>query len=837
MRIVRRLGKILGWLGLILVIIVLATGAGGYLYARRSLPVVNGTVTTPGLSAAVEIRRDRDAVPHIAAQTRQDALFGLGYVHAQDRLWQMEFTRRGGQGRLSEILGDQTITLDRFMRSTQMVPAAQQAWADFPQEDKVDVEAYVAGINAFINAHEISTLPPEFMALRFKPEPWTGQDVMLWAKVLSWGLGGAGIEDELFRSSLVEAVGPERATQLIPDYAPDGLNIIQGTGQPPSDAQQGWAKSLAGVEVPEGTSSSRSYEQLIALDEQARNWLQLTDPSRTGTGSNNWVVAPARSTTGTTLLANDPHLTATIPSRWYVAHLTGGDLDVIGATIPGLPAVVVGRNRDITWGMTSTHLDVVDFFRERLDSTGTMAEFKGQMEPLKIVTETVKVKGQPDVEVVVRISRHGPILSDAIVANRAPGSAEAQLPPLEPLAMQWIGLMEGDRTVGAFLRMNRATDWASFQDALSDYDGPAANFGYGDAAGNIGFYLQSRVPTRSYHAASIPIEGWSGEHEWTGWVPFEEMPHSYNPPEQYIITANNRPFDLSFPHYLGRNWLDPYRADRIKQMIEAKDKLSLEDFTAMQEDTVSLIAQQLLPHLLSLATPQTEQEKQAVEMLRAWDGDMRGDSAEAAIFAAWFEPLPRALIEDDIGARLRRRYNTGVEGFANSFVVNTLRERDESWCDNVKTDGSEDCAMIVNEALSAGLQKLQQRMGDDMNTWRWDRIHNLVYAHQPFSGLPVVGGIFDRSVPYAGTWGTINIGNPALEANFEQYQGPSYRQVIDMGSTENDLFISSTGQSGNALSPHYDDYLTDLAEGRFRPLRFDRAAVERDQESLLRLEP
>lgn len=832
---IRRLGKILGRLVLILLMVILVAGTGGYLYARQSLPTVDGVVKVAGLSAPVEIRRDRDAVPHIYAQSRQDALFGLGYVHAQDRLWQMEFFRRYGQGRLAEVVGESAISSDRFTLATGIPRAAQRAWEDAPDDIKVDVDAYVAGLNAFMDSGNV--LPPEFLALGFEPERWTGTDVMLWAKLLSWGLGGGSIEEELFRSSLIDEIGVERAVELVPDYPQDGLNILPPTGKQPHAAQQSWRESLQSRDLLDLASYSQGYEALLDMDEQTRTILQLSDKQLFGTGSNNWVISGAKSVTGKPLLANDPHLTSTMPSRWYLAHISGGDTDVIGATIPGLPAVVLGRNRSISWGMSSNHLDTADFFHERLDPTGTMAEFQGKLEPITVITETIKVRGGEDVLVPMRYTRHGPLMSDVIVANRPPGSLEAQLPPLKPLAIQWIGQMDGDKTIGAFLKLNRAQNWEEFQDALRDYDGPSQNFVYADVAGNIGFYLPGRVPIRMRDTASIPVDGWSGEYEWTGWVPFEDLPHAYNPPEQYIVTANNRPFDLSYPHYLGRNWLTPYRAERIDELLKSKQTLSTDDFATMQSDTVSLMARDILPELLKLASPQTEQEQQAIALLREWNYDMRGDSAAAAIFGAWFDPLPRMLVEDEIGPRLGRRWRVGIENFAGTFIATTLRERDNPWCDDVKTEQREDCTAIANQTLSAALQNLTQKMGSDMSTWRWDRVHTILFAHQPFSGLPVIDRVLDRRTGHSGTWGTVNIGNPALDGTFDQFQSASYRQIIDMSSTQNDRFIIPIGQSGNPLSPHYDDYLTDWRDGHFRPMRFDNEVIQRDQQALLRLEP
>ncbi|MBV9790972.1 MAG: penicillin acylase family protein, partial [Chloroflexi bacterium] len=729
-------------------------------------------------------------------------------------------------------LGDLTVSVDRFMRTVGLNQSAQQAWQQLPNEAKTDIDAYVAGINAFLNTQPV--MPPELLALRARPEPWVGADVVLLGKVLSWNLGGAGYEDELFRANLVQAVGAERAQQLIPDYATDGLTIMAEASDAQHPTQKSWLDSLAGMELPGDETARQGYAELIALEHEVGTWLRTVAPSREGLGSNGWVVSGAKSTTGKPLLANDPHLTSSLPSTWYLAHLTGGDLDVIGATIPGLPAVVIGRNRTIAWGMTSNHVDVVDLFRERLDADGKQAEFQGQLEPLTVITETIKVAGQADIQYQVRSTRHGSLVSDAIMANRSPGST---LPPLEPLAMQWSGITADDPTIATFLQMNRAQSWEDFQTALRGYRGPSQNFVYADVDGNIGFYMPGHIPLRTRDNPSIPVEGWSGDYEWTGYVPFAELPHSYNPPEQYIVTANNRSAGMSYPYFLGRNWLKPYRAERILAQVTAKDQLSPEDFAAIQADTVSLIAQRLVPSLIELAAPQTEPERQAIELLRAWDGDTRGDSAAAAIFAAWFEELPTALIRDEIGARLRPRYQFGVEGFVGEFLIATLDDPASPWCDDVTTETAEDCRAIASQTLSAAVQKLEQQLGNDPSSWRWDRLHTAEFTHLPLGDVPVVGSLLNREIGNGGNWGTVNIGNFDPNTGFKQHQGPTYRQVIDLSSTGNGQFIQAIGQSGNVLSPHYDDFLGDWQAVRYRPMRFDRETVERDQVSLLRLEP
>ncbi|HEY0603860.1 MAG TPA: penicillin acylase family protein [Herpetosiphonaceae bacterium] len=831
----KRALRILRWIMLLLVIVILAAGVGGYGYTRRSLPAYDGTTTVVGISAPVEIRRDRDAVPHIYAQNQPDAFFGLGYVHAQDRLWQMEFQRRVGQGRLSEVLGAPTIRADRLMRTLGVYRAAQRSWEAQQAETKAIVTAYAAGINAFIAGHSGSRLPPEFTIFGIAPEPWTGPDVLVWAKMLAWDLGGVGADDELFRTSVVEAVGVERAQELIPEYAEDGLSIVaSGAGGPTSQARRWLDGYTSGDE--RAAIDHRTYESILDLEAELRPWLRSIGRSQPAIGSNNWVVAGGRSTTGAPLLANDPHLQSSTPATWYLAHLSAGDLDVIGATLPGLPAVVIGRNRAIAWGVTNTNPDVADFFRERLDADGKMAEFQGQMEPLEVYTETLRVKGQADLVETVRVSRHGPLMSDAINAN-AVGTAAASLPPLEPLALQWTGLDPADTTLEAFLGINQAQNWEQFKAALGKYIAPVQNFVYADVAGNIGYYAPGRMPIRAGDNTSLPAEGWSGSNEWTGYVPFAELPQLYNPPEQFIVTANNRPADSAYPYFLGRNWYRPYRAQRITDLLQAKDKLSPDDFAAIQADTVSPLARQLVPQLLPLVAPQTEQERQAIAALQAWDGDTRGDSVAAAIFAAWFRRLPTALVADELGDRTAGRYQTHIEGYVGEFVARTLADRENPWCDNVTTESAENCADIAGETFRAALTELQAALGDDLNSWRWDRLHRAVFPHQTFGGVPVVDRIFSRSIPNGGDWTSVNVGPYDLSAAFDQSSVPSYRQIIDLGSADGGRFIQPLGQSGHVLSPHYDDYLADWQAVRYRPMRFDREAVVSDQLGLLELVP
>jgi penicillin G amidase len=811
----RRSLRWLRWFGLLPVLLLIA-GAGGYFYLRRSLPQIEGTIKVPGLRAPVKIVRDVDGVPHIYGDNKLDLFFGLGYVHAQDRLWQMEFQRRVGQGRLSELLGASTLNADRFLRTLGVRRAAVSAWEKLPAETREAVNAYTAGVNAFLAEPGSQSLPPEFTILRLSGgvpgeiEPWTGPDVLTWAKMMAWDLGG-NYSAEILRNDLTRAVGAERAAQLLPAYPDTGPTIMTET-------------------------AAGDYTPLIMAGEEIRALLGVAYPSGEGLGSNNWVVDGSKSTTGKPLLADDPHLGTRVPSIWYLAHLSGDGFNAIGATLPGVPGIVIGRNDAIAWGVTNLGPDVQDLFRERLDSSGRMAEFQGQMEPMTIITETIKVRGAPDVNQMVRITRHGPLISDAMNANNAALPADEQRQPLEPLAFRWTALDADDPTIVAFLAVNEAQNWEQFTSALRNYVAPAQNFVYADREGNIGYYAPGRIPVRAGGDGTLPAEGWSGAHEWIGWVPYEELPQSFNPPEHFIVTANNRPVPADYPHFLGRDWAARYRAERISELLRAKEQLSPNDFAAIQADQVSLLARELTPKLLKLVTPRNNNQLRAVALLQSWDGNTRGDSAAAAIFQAWFQRLPSALIGDDLSKNLTTQY-IGRFSFMAPFVSATLADRENPWCDTTSTAERENCAMLAETTLQAALDELTQRQGVQIESWRWDRMHVVAFPHQPFDQVAPLKPLFSRSIAQGGDWSTVNFGPFSLSKPFEQTSIPGYRQIIDMADADGSRFIQAIGQSGNLLSPHYDDFLADWQAVRYRPMRFQPETVRRHQQATLRLIP
>jgi penicillin G amidase len=553
------------------------------------------------------------------------------------------------------------------------------------------------------------------------------------------------------------------------------------------------------------------------------------------------------------LLANDPHLGTRLPSTWYLAHISAGDFDVIGGTFPGTPAVALGRNRFIAWGATNVAADVEDLFRERLDASGTHAEFRGAQEPITVIPETIVVKGGAAVQLNVRVTRHGPLVSDAINANNAESKTTPKPQPIEPLAFRWTALDPDDGTLTAFLRVNEARNWSEFTDALKGYIVPSQNFVYADVDGHIGYYAPGRIPLRASGDGSRPADGWTGDAEWTGWVPFEDLPHTFDPPEHFIVTANHRPEPPSYRYNLGNEWTEPYRAKRITELLAApagsghpsKRRFTPDDFARIQADTLSLHARTLLPILLQRTEGMTAADQPALDVLRKWNGDATGDSAATALFQAWFLHLTPALVADDLGPATTDLYQ-GKFSFVSRFLVNTLsapvgaeahvRPADSLWCDDAATPARETCDDTVAGALRQGIEDLRRRMGSDMARWRWDAVHLAMFPHA-LDSVAALRPLLSRSVGIGGDWSTVNVGVSAADHPYEVHTVPGYREIIDLSPANDSRFLDAVGESGHVLSSHYDDFLNDWRAVRHRKMRTDRADIDRGALGHLRLTP
>jgi penicillin amidase len=554
-----------------------------------------------------------------------------------------------------------------------------------------------------------------------------------------------------------------------------------------------------------------------------------------GLGSNNWAVDGTMSAGGKPMLASDPHLAPKLPSLWYLAHLKAGDFEVMGATLPGAPAVVIGRNRHIAWGVTNVAADVQDLFQERLDATGTHAEFKGANEPLRLSTETILVKGGEPITLRVRASRHGPLVSDAINENNAEALGKAA-PRLEPLAFRWTALDDDDPSIAAFLQLNEARNWTEFTRALSSFVVPSQNFVYADVDGHIGYYAPGRIPIRAAGDGSMPVPGWTGEFEWTGWIPFDRLPHSFDPPEHFIVTANHRPMPAGYPYHISLEYPEPYRAQRITDLLTAQPKHSVESFRRIQADTLSLHARALVPVLLARVGAVEGRSRDALDQVKRWNGDLGGESAAAAIFQVWFLDLAQAVVEDELGPKVTQTY-VGRYSSVTRFLLETLRSADNAWCDRVTTTVKESCDQIVADSFQRAVAFLTERLGSDATRWRWDDLHRAVFPHQGLDTVPVLGWLLRRSIPNGGDFATVNVAPIDPGRLYDQREVTSYRQIFDLTSLDDNHFLDPTGQSGHILSRYYDESLADWQAVQPRRIHMSREEVERTAIGRLQLKP
>ena len=802
----RRFLRIFALLAALAVLILTA----GYVVLRQSLPQTEGEIRLAGLSGPVEILRDRYGIPHIYAQNAADASFALGYVHAQDRLWQMEMSRRIAAGRLSEVVGAGGLDTDRFLRTIGVRRSAEASLQRLDDDTRRQLEAYAAGVNAFIASGPV--LPPEFWLTGVKPEPWTPADSVAWTKMMAWDLGG-NFRSELLRMHLAKTLPMARIQEILPPYPGEA---------PPA------LPDLKELYAPLEREAVRLADARPAHAGLAPEILASND----GLGSNNWVVSGARSASGKPLLANDPHLGLSAPPVWYFAHIDAPGMRVIGATLPGVPGVILGRNVRIAWGFTNTGPDVQDLYLEKLDNSGGYVSPDGSR-PFQVVDEVIRVKGAEAERLRVRISRHGPVISDVLRA------ALDETPRGYVMAFAWTGLAEDDRTVQAGLKFARARDWDGFLAGARDINAPQQNVVYADVDGNIGFVAAGRVPRRKPAndlQGMAPAPGWLDKYDWDGYLPFEQLPRLFNPASGSVVTANHRITPPGYPYFISSEWQPPYRADRIQQLLDAAPKHTVESFARIQADVVSLAIRELLPNLLA-TRPRSERAKKALELLGKWDGAMKGDSKEALIANAWWRELTRALYADELGSVFAANWLHRPVFLARVLSGDPGAVR---WCDDVRTPAQETCEEQLSQSLEAALADLEKRYGPDMAQWRWDTAHVARHEHRPFGRVPLLARFFDIRVPTPGDTFTVDVGRNNMFDDAEPFanrHAPSLRAIYDLSNLENSLYIHSGGQSGNLLSDHYRAFTEAWAKNEYIPMRMDRATLDKEAHRTLKLLP
>jgi penicillin amidase len=747
----------------------------------------------------VEVFRDRWGVPHIYAGSVKDAMFAQGYVHAQDRLWHMELARRAASGSLAEVFGPVALDADRLLRRVGLRRAAEAEFAQLAEEMRENVEAYAAGVNAFIEGNR-NRLPPEFLILRFRPQPWTPVDGLTIGKFVGWTLSG-NWDTEIVRSWIVERLGPEEAARMEPGY-PVGAPLIV----PPGAECRGLGAPLL--------EELRKVQELVGAG---------------GGGSNNWVVDGHKSVTGKPLLANDPHLPLQMPSIWYEVHLNGGGANVIGASIPGVPGVIIGHNDRIAWGVTNTMTDGDDLFVEQINPDDPRQyAYGGKWVDGDLVREEIRVRGrrEPVVEEVL-VTRHGPIIGPSI-----PGERRA-------LALRTV-VAEPGQHAQSILLLNSAGNWEEFREALRLWPAPAQNFVYADVDGNIGYQMAGLVPLRAKGQGLVPSPGWTGEYEWKGFVPFDELPSVLNPPTHYVATANNKIVDDDYAYFLGAEYLDGYRIQRIVELLEAREKHSLEDFRSIQGDIYSIPGRELAQHLLGLQ-PADQDARRALNFLRVWDCQLSPDSVAATIVEAFFLQMLRNTVAVKLGPLTD--YFVGKEvhpAVPDSFYL----QRSASWLLGLMKEAPADWFAgrswpeVMKQSLEEAVAALRRQLGEDMSRWTWGRVHYAPFEHV-LGRVRALQPLFNRGpVPVGGDMNTVAQASYVGSRPFVVHSyTASYRQIIDLSDLNRSVAILPGGQSGHPASRHYGDMIDAWRRVEYHPMLFDRGEIERQAEGKLTLMP
>jgi len=755
--------------------------AGGYLWLRGSLPQLEGEVELAALSAPAEILRDGDGLITIRAETETDAAVALGYAHAQDRLWQMDFSRRAGAGRVAEVVGARGLALDRFMRTLGLYRVAEANLASLPPDTRAMLEAYAAGVNAFLDGRR-GPLPLEFQILRYAPEPWRPADSVVWGRLMALQLSD-NWRDEILRARLAAHLDAEQIAFLWPAYPKDAPTTL---------------KDLAAA------------TRALPLDRFAKLLPWELAPKD---ASNAWVLAGARTASGAPILAGDPHLALSAPGQWVLARIETPERTLLGATAPGLPFPVLGQNDHVAWAFTTTHSDTQDIFIERLvDSDPDAYETPDGARTFEVREETIEVNGQAPETWPVRTTRHGPVISDAL------GERLDDVPePGTVLALAWPGLRADDRTPAALHAMNRARSAADILAALRNLHSPQQTVVFADRDGQIGLAAPGRVPTRKQGDGRQPVPGWSGDYDWIGEIPFDELPQVIDPPSGAIVTANNKLVPEGYRHLLTANWRAPYRAGRIESLLNG-DPLgvqTLENSAAIQLDLTSNAARELLPLLLA-AEAASERGALALKILRAWDGRMISEAAAPLIYHAWTGALTEALLADELGPSFEafRTPRTAI-------LIRILRDAPQ-WCDDVTTPAAEDCAAQLAASLETALANLARHYGDKVEDWRWGAAHLARFEHPVLRNVPLAEAIFGFAQETPGDGQSVNRGGMSFAGDmahdFENIHGPGYRAIYDLADTDNSRFMIATGQSGNPLSPWYGNLAARWRDGEYLKL-------------------
>ena len=757
---------------LLVLILILAGGSGtGYYLLQKSLPVIEGELTLPNLQAPVTVWRDTNGVPHIEAQSERDLFIAQGFVTAQDRLFQMDLSRRQASGQLSEVLGEKTLTRDKFFRTFGLRRAAEASWQAYSNSAKDVLQWYAEGVNAYIRqAKDRNTLPIEFIILGYQPTDWQAIDSLAIAKYMAFDLGGHW-KGQAFRYQLAQQFPADKALDLFPAYPVDGATIIQAAKDHPLDVSNLFAEAVFPHEF---------------------------------NGSNNWVVSGSKTASGLPLLADDPHLALATPAIWYETHLNAPDLNVSGVIFAGIPGIIVGHNDKIAWGVTNVGPDVQDLYIEKRNPANKNEfEYMGKWEPATVIKEEIKVKDSAPVPHEVVVTRHGPIISEFAHDGR----------PDTALSLRWTAL-EPTTELEAVQKFAKAQNWEEFKKALTYFHVPAQNFVFASTDGTIAYRANGKIPIRKKGDSSAPVPGWTDEYEWKGYIPWEELPTVVNPPSGYIATANNKVVDDSYPYHLSNVWAQPYREKRIQEVLSSKGKLTAEDMMALQFDAKNMQAEEFLPILLPKTENGTDEKKlrpidrDALQLLKDWNREDSKDLGAPLVFHLWMNEISNVLFKPELNDNMMELFE-GRQQTVDNLIRAAAAGKPGPW---MRDKGG--LAAVAVTAFQSAVDRAVELQGSNASEWNWGEFHRVPFHHTLSSAKPL-NLLFDPvSTPLPGSRITVEAAAFNIQTG-EVDNGAAWRTVVDFTDLSRSYNVVGPGQSGHVLSPWYDDQIKDWTTGGY----------------------
>ncbi len=832
-------------------LVLVAGVVAGVVMVRRPFPKTNGEIEVPGLGSEVEVIRDENGIPQVYADTAEDLFYAQGFVQAQDRFFEMDFRRHVTSGRLSELLGRDALEADMFVRTMGWRRVAEEELSLLSPETRSYLEAYSAGVNAYIDARSPSEMSLEYSVLalnglEYTPEEWTPADSVAWLKAMAWDLRGNMVE-EVARAISSARLTPDEIDSLYPPYPYDRHRPIVDQGGVVDGVFEQDARSS---DTRKPARSALPAELVDSLDRLGQGLAKMPElmGKGTGVGSNSWVVSGDRSTTGEPILANDPHLGTSVPGIWYQTGLHCREVseacpfDVTGFTFSGLPGVVIGHNQQIAWGFTNLGPDVLDLYLEKVK--GKRYRYDGKLRRLDTREESIEVFGEDEpFRFNVRSTRHGPLLSDVSEQLSTVG-ANADVSPDAPnpgngyaVALSWTGLTPS-RTTDAIFLMDRAKDWDQFRAAAREFAAPAQNLVYADRRGHIGYQAPGLIPIRkSGNTGDYPAEGWDSSNDWTGnFVPFDALPSVLDPDEGFIATANQAVTGRDYPYALGDPESYGYRSQRIVDLLESKEKLSVDDMAEMQLDTRNGFAPTFVPYLTDILLP-SQYLAAGQRLLRGWGYQQPADSAAAAYYNAVWRHTLALTFHDQLPE------SAWPDGSDRWFEVmrRLLDDPGNGWWDDVQTktvvESRDD---ILYRAMAEARDELVMTQSRRANDWQWGRRHRMNLEHQSLgqSDVGLVRWLFNRGgYQVSGGGDLLNATDWNAAEGYDVTIAPSMRMVVSLADFDDSRWVNLTGVSGHAFNGHYVDQTELWVDGETLPWSFSRERVDEEEEDTLTLVP